>query len=343
MDTWTVLDGTATATLRAAVDDAGTLRADPAQDVFGWHRSAPGWCRGDACIPSFRAAGFETGDGLDVVAFADPAGLVVAVDPEARALATAPNGVARGQALTGASAPELTLPTVTGERVALSSFRGRKVALVFWASWCGCRYDLGAWQERHAELAPSGFSVVTIALDTEVASAAPWHAEAGTTHPALVDVDGAAADAFAVVNVPTAVWLDEEGRIVRPQDSQTATDTFRDWNGLSADASGAALRRWVRDDDAGLTPEQVREHMRLPSPADQLARAETRLAGWLAANGHADAAERHFALAAQAAPHNVALRRGAMPQRGLDPFGDEYFRLAASLAEAGVPLHRPLP
>ncbi|MFG1926590.1 redoxin domain-containing protein [Cryptosporangium sp. NPDC048952] len=342
MDTWTVLDGTTTSPLRASVDATGTLRADPTQDVFGWHRSAPGWCRGDACIPNFRVSDLENDDGLDVVGFAALAGLVTAVDPDARALATVPDAASRGRSLTGALAPELILPTVTGAPVALSSFRGTKVALVFWASWCGCRYDLGAWQERSAALASSGFSVVTIALDTDVASAAPWHAEAGTTHPALVDVDGVAADAFDVVNVPTVVWLNEEGRIVRPQDSQTATDTFRDWNGLSAQTSGDALRRWVLDGDPGLTPEQVREQLRLPSQADQFARAETRLAGWLASAGHADAAERHFALAAEAAPHNVALRRGAMPQRGVDPFGDEYFRLATELSEAGIPLHRPL-
>ncbi|GAA3392214.1 TlpA disulfide reductase family protein [Cryptosporangium minutisporangium] len=343
MEIWTLLDGTAGSTLRAHVDSSGTLRADPAQDVFGWHRSAPGWCRGDACIPHFRTADLETDDGLDVVGFAALAGLVTALEPETRTLAAVPDAAARRRDLTGAIAPDVTLPTLSGEPIPLSSFRGSKVALVFWASWCGCRYDLGAWQERHAALASAGFTVVTIALDNDVAAAAPWHAEAGTTHPALVDVDGVAADAFDVVNVPTVVWLDEDGRIVRPQDSQTATDRFRDWNHLSAEASGEALRRWVTDDDPGLTPAEVREHLRLPSDDDQRARAETRLATWLAAAGHPDAAERHFTAAAAAAPHNVALRRGAMPQRGIDPFGDEYFRLAGELADAGVPLHRPLP
>jgi peroxiredoxin len=324
------------------VDGTGTLRADLTQDVLGWHRSAPGWCRGDACIPHFRTAGLENDDGLDVVRFAALAGLVAAVDTPTGTLATAPDAGTRARELTGANAPDLTLPTLDGAPFVLSSLRGTKVALVFWASWCGCRYDLPAWQQRHAELAPNGFTVVTIALDANAADAAPWHTEANSTHPALVDVDGVAADAFDVLNVPTVVWLDEDGRIVRPQDSQTATDTFREWNHLSSEASGEALRQWVRNGDAGLTPEQVREHLRLPSEDDQRARAETRLAAWLADNGHPDAAERHFAAAAAAAPHNVALRRGSMPRRGVDPFGEEYFALASELADAGIPLHRAL-
>jgi peroxiredoxin len=311
--------------------------------VLGWHPSAPGWCRGDACIPNFRTAELLTPDGLDLLGFAALAGLEVAVDNASRTLATVPNAAGRGAELAGALAPDLTLPDLTGQPFTLSSLRGRKVALVFWASWCGCRYDLPAWQERHTALAGDGFSVVTIALETDPAAASPWHAEAGTTHPALVDTAGAAADAYDVVNVPTVVWIDEDGRIARPQDSQTATDTFRDWNGLSAEAAGEALRRWVRDDDAGLTSTEVREHLRLPTEADQRARAETRLASWLAAHEHPEAAERHFAAAAAAAPFNVALRRGALPQRGIDPFGAEYFQLATELAEAGVPLHRPLP
>ncbi|MFI5958401.1 redoxin domain-containing protein [Cryptosporangium sp. NPDC051539] len=343
MDSWTVLGSDTPSTLRAQVDSAGTLRADLAQDVLGWHRDAPGWCRGDACIPRFRTADLETDDGLDVVRFAALAGLVAAVDVPTRTLATTSDAGTRARELTGATAAELTLPTLDGTPFALSGLRGTKVALVFWASWCGCRYDLPAWQERHADQADQNFTVVTIALDAKPADSAPWHAEAHTTHPALVDVDGVAADAFDIVNVPTVVWLDEEGRLVRPQDSQTATDTFRDWNHLSAEASGEALRRWVRDGDAGLTPEQVREHLRLPSADDQRARAETRLAAWLADHDQGDAAERHFAAAAAAAPHNVALRRGAMPRRGVDPFGEEYFALASELAEAGIPLHRPLP
>src|SRR5262249_23434391 len=160
--------------------------------------------------------------------------------------------------------------------------RGRKVALVFWASWCGCRYDLPAWQERHAALESQGFTVISVAADRNAEDARPWIDEAKVTHPALIDVDGGVAELYHGINVPTVVWIDEEGRIARPQDTQTATDLFRSMNGLDSQASLDALRRWVTEGDAGLTPDQVAEHLRVPTPAEQKARAHARLAVWLA-------------------------------------------------------------
>jgi hypothetical protein len=36
------------------------------------------------------------------------------------------------------------------------------------------------------------------------------------THPSLIDADHVVAELYNMVNVPQAVWIDEEGRIVRP-------------------------------------------------------------------------------------------------------------------------------
>ncbi|TNY34927.1 TlpA family protein disulfide reductase [Thermomonospora catenispora] len=231
--------------------------------------------------------------------------------------------------------------------MSLADLRGRKVAIVFWASWCGCRYDLPAWQERHDELEPHGLTVLSVSLDRTAADARPWiaeaHAAARDPHPAVIDTEGLVAELYNVINVPTAVWVDEEGRIARPQETQTATDLFRSMNGLDSAASGAALRRWVLDGDAGLAAEQVRRHLRVPTREENRARAHARLAAWLARRGRVEAARRHLEAAAALAPHDVAIRRGLMPLTGEDPFGDAYFALRRELESAGIPLYRPLP
>jgi hypothetical protein len=66
------------------------------------------------------------------------------------------------------------------------------------------------------ELHPA-LEVVTVALDTGGADAAvPWIDHAKTTHPALIDAAHLLDELLGIVNVPTGVWIDEQGMIVRP-------------------------------------------------------------------------------------------------------------------------------
>jgi peroxiredoxin len=307
------------------------LRAPLTEPVLGWVRKPHGWCRGDACIPAARVRDAETEWSVDVVAFAELTGRLAAVDHEERVIAFA--GAAPPLAV--GQAPDFTL-----DGRSLSDFRGRKVALVFWASWCGCRYDLAAWEERHKALEPYGLTVVSVACDRDPEQARLWQSD--LTHPTLTDADGIVAERYNVINVPTVVWVDEEGRIARPQDTQTATDLFRSMNGIDSEASLAALRRWAVDGDRGLTDAQIEENLRVPTRDEQRARAHARLATWLARRDRAEAANRHIAKAAELAPHDVTIRRGLMPLTGVDPFGEEYFALREELEAREIPIYRPL-
>jgi hypothetical protein len=57
---------------------------------------------------------------------------------------------------------------------------------------------------------------VTVALDVDPANARPWIAAASPAHPSLIDTTHITDELFGFVNVPMAVWIDEEGTIVRP-------------------------------------------------------------------------------------------------------------------------------
>jgi hypothetical protein len=73
------------------------------------------------------------------------------------------------------------------------------------------------WQELRTELNPKGLEIVTVALDTGGADAAgPWIDLAKPEHPALIDEAHILDELLGVVNVPTGVWIDEQGVIVRP-------------------------------------------------------------------------------------------------------------------------------
>lgn len=70
---------------------------------------------------------------------------------------------------TNRTAPDFELPTLTGERVRLSDFRGRVVVLNFWTRSCQpCREELPALAALADGAAARGFAVVTVATDDEI-------------------------------------------------------------------------------------------------------------------------------------------------------------------------------
>ena len=73
------------------------------------------------------------------------------------------------------------------------------------------------WQELRQELRPKGLEVVTVALDVGGEQAAgPWIDLAKPEHPSLIDEAHLLDELLGIVNVPTGMWIDEEGMIVRP-------------------------------------------------------------------------------------------------------------------------------
>ena len=199
------------------------------------------------------------------------------------------------------------------------------------------------WQEVYEELQDRGFVVITVALDKSPDDARPWIDAAKPSHPSLVDTKHVLADLYNIVNVPTVLWIDERGRIVRPNDVAFGTDTFKHITGLEAAKHLGALRAWVRGEAAAIPETRARQLQRLPTAEDQQARAEFGLGEWLFERGRREAAARHFLRAGELAPHDFTIRRGTMPMRGIDPMGPEFREMLGAWTKAGNPYYRPLP
>lgn len=198
------------------------------------------------------------------------------------------------------------------------------------------------WQALQTELGSAGFTVITVALDKSADDARPWIEAAQPTHPSLIDSRHVLADLYNIVNVPTSVWVDERGRIVRPNDVAFGTDTFRHITSVDSARYLDLLRAWVRGDAPARPAADVRSRVPMPTAADQQARAEFGLAEWLWEEGRGEAAERHFARAGELAPHDFTIRRGSMPMRGIDPFGPTFREMIMAWAQAGHRYYQPL-
>lgn len=175
--------------------------------------------------------------------------------------------------------------------------------------------------------------VITVALDRCNDDPRPFIERASPTHPALIDTGHRLTELYNVINVPTILWIDEEGRIVRPADCQFGTDTFTQFHGKQSGPYLDMIRRWVRDGEEAMTPEEARAQQLAPTQETQLARAERALAWRLHERGDAAAAARHFERAGELSPRDWTIRRGSLPIQGEDPFGPKFFELAG----AGAP------
>lgn len=202
------------------------------------------------------------------------------------------------------------------------------------------------WQAIHEELGPdalgdSGLVVLTVAIDRSPDDARPYIERAHATHPSLIDVDHVVADLYNMVNVPTVVWIDEAGRIARPQDVHYVSSEFASITKFHPRKPIAALRAWVHGEAPAYTGD-IAADTKVPTAEDQQARAMFTLAWWLAQQGRTEAAEGWFERAGEMAPHDFMIRRGSMPIRGIDPSGPAFFKMAGDWAAAGKPYYLPL-
>ena len=176
---------------------------------------------------------------------------------------------------------------------------------------------------------------MSVALDTGgVEAAAPWINRARTTHPALVDAAHLLDELLGVVNVPSGVWIDEHGTIVRPPEPafpwrprQPAPELLAQLPPLlveqlneaakmqiEPEAYVAALRDWVEHGEGSrhaLTPDEVIARSAAGSPERSRAAASFELGQHLHRAGSAAEAIRWFREAHRLQPDNWTYKRQA--------------------------------
>ncbi|MCZ2476094.1 AhpC/TSA family protein [Aquirufa ecclesiirivi] len=118
----------------------------------------------------------------------------------------------------GSEAPEISLPSPNGEKITLSSLRGKYVLIDFWASWCGpCRRENPNVIKTYARFKDKGFEIFGVSLDQDKSA---WLKAIDTdqlTWKHVSDLqywNSVAAQAYQVSAIPMTFMLDKEGKII---------------------------------------------------------------------------------------------------------------------------------
>jgi peroxiredoxin len=303
----------------------------------GWELKAEGLCRGDICVPVADPRSLTVEGRLDMAPVAHALGRPVVIDSNAGIAAMGVATDVRRQAGDGLEAPDFHLPDLDGTTHGLGEWQGKKKLLVTFASWCGCRYDLPGWQDLHDELADEDFTVIAVAIDNSPEDVRPW--VDGITYPVLVDQNHLLTELYAISNVPTVIWIDEDDRIVRPNGIAFGSDLFKQFTGVESGPHMDAVRRWVNDGSEPLSGDEARHAVAALSDDEVLARLHFRVAAQALRQGDEATARRHFESATELAPMDFTIRRAAMPLLGDDPFGPTFFTFYEQWQEAGSPYH----
>ena len=121
----------------------------------------------------------------------------------------------------GLGAPQFTLKTLAGPEVSLSDYKGRPVLINFWASWCKpCRGEMPDIVAAYQAQRDTGLAVLAINLTDQerMKDVRKFVAEFQMPFPVLLDEQGRVRRLYALIGVPTSVFIGSDGvvRLVNP-------------------------------------------------------------------------------------------------------------------------------
>lgn len=112
------------------------------------------------------------------------------------------------------SAPDFTLPAMSGDKVTLSDLRGQVVLINFWATWCGpCRKEMPLLEQLYQRYNRLGFTLLGVNVEKNPNDARAWLRETPVSFPVLFDSDSTVSKMYEVVAMPSTVLVDRAGNV----------------------------------------------------------------------------------------------------------------------------------
>ena len=123
-----------------------------------------------------------------------------------------------------------TFTTLDGKQVSLADYKGKKVYIKFWASWCPICLSGLADITQLSEMPPKDSVILTVIApgvnrEKSLEDFKEWFM--GVDYhslPVLVDKDGQFLKKLGVVGYPTSAFIDANGKVVRVQPGHVSND-----------------------------------------------------------------------------------------------------------------------
>ncbi len=127
------------------------------------------------------------------------------------------------------SAPDFTLHDLSGNKVTLSSLKGKPVLLNFWATWCGyCRKERPHLNAVYNEYKDKGLVVLSVSTDRSVDKVKNYLKKIPADFLVLSDSDGKVAAKYGIRGFPSSFLIDSKGSVVN------SFVGYREWTNSSS-------------------------------------------------------------------------------------------------------------
>jgi peroxiredoxin len=127
----------------------------------------------------------------------------------------------------GRTAPVFSLVGLDGKLHRLTDYRGRRIVLNFWATWCvPCRVEMPLLQQTYEQLQKSDLVVVGINVAEEEPAVRQYVDDLHITFPILLDTDRVVTSQYKVVGLPTTYFIDTQGVIRASQVGPLTEDSL---------------------------------------------------------------------------------------------------------------------
>ena len=200
------------------------------------------------------------------------------------------------------------------------------------------------WQSIYEELKSENFEIISVAQDTGGEEAAGYiFDDANVSYTAIIDVNHQISSLYNLVNVPSGVWIDEQGSIMRINEGTYAKEHMngawgtndyvpivRDWVAKGADSEYVWDRSKVRESIIQRTPEAER------------AQPAFRLGGYYFTNDNDEKAEQYWTMAQELDPTSWNYLRQDLQYEEGGSAGPEWRARREQIEGAGGAYHAPL-
>ncbi len=128
----------------------------------------------------------------------------------------------------GSEAPDFELDDVDGNKVSLSSFRGKNpVLLVFWASWCPyCVKEIPDLKKLDSKYKDKGLKIIGVNVRENPKAVSNFVKKKAVDYTVVMDRDGSVSSSYKVLGIPTNVLIDKEGAIAHNQNALPDNNLF---------------------------------------------------------------------------------------------------------------------